>query len=177
MQNISNKPEQSMKTTVNAKFLLFSVLSFSGIAIAASTTAAQAQRVCIVTDSNQYVCGRPASDRDRDNFNNQDRSRQNFYNEINDVYQDILGRNVDNRNLEIWTRALRNGRPLKDIRRDVANSSETQTQINRLYQEVLGRDADPSGMQTWIRKLTDGDSLRDVRRNLERSDEARNRRK
>lgn len=166
-----------MKTTVNAKFLLFSVLTFSGIAIAASTTAAQAQRVCIVTESNQVVCGRPASDRDRDNFNTQDRSRQNFYDEINKIYQDILGRNVDNRSLEIWTRALRNGRPSKNIREELARSPEAQTQVNRLYQEILGRDVDSIGMQTWIRKLADGDSLRDVRRNLERSDEARNRRK
>jgi len=163
-----------MKTTLKTQFL-FSLLTLSGIVIAASTTAAQAQRVCIVTESNQVVCGRPASDRDLNN--NQDRSRQNFYNEINGIYQDILGRNVDNRSLEIWTRALRNGRPPRDIRQEVARTPEAQSQLNRLYQEILGRDIDAAGIQTWTRKLADGDSLRDVRRNLERSDEARNRRK
>lgn len=164
-----------MKTNLHTN--LFSVITLSGIVIAGSTTTAQAQRVCIVNDSNQVVCGRPASDRDLNNFNNSNNSQQNFYAQINDVYQDILGRNVDNRNLEIWTRALRNGRPLKDVRREVANSSEAQTQINRLYQEVLGRGVDAAGIQTWTRKLADGNSLRDVRRDLERSDEARNRRK
>lgn len=166
-----------MKMTLSTKFFFFSILTLSAIAIDASTTAAQAQRVCVVTDSNQLVCGRPATDRDRNNLNNQDRSRQNFYSEINDIYNDILGRNVDNRNLEIWTRALRNGRPTKDIRQEVARSPEAQAQLNRLYQEVLGRSIDAAGIQTWTRKLTDGDSLSDVRRNLERSDEARNRRK
>lgn len=165
-----------MKTTLKTQFL-FSLLTLSSIAIAASTTSAQAQRVCIVTENNQFVCGRPATDRDRDNFNINDRSQQNFYNEINDIYVDIFSRNVDNRNLQIWTRALRNGRPLKDIRREVANSSEARDQLNQLYQEVLGRPIDSAGIQTWTRKLADGDSMRDVRRNLERSDEARNRRK
>jgi hypothetical protein len=162
-----------MKTT-STKFL-FSVLSLSGIGILASTTAAQAQRVCIVTENNQFVCGRPATDRDSDNFNRNNRSQQNFYNDINDIYVDILSRNVDNRNLEIWTRALRNGRPLKDIRREVANSSQARAQLNQLYQEVLGRSIDDAGIQTWTRKLADGDSIRDVRRSLERSDEARRR--
>ncbi|MGB5963212.1 MAG: DUF4214 domain-containing protein [Coleofasciculaceae cyanobacterium] len=165
-----------MKTTSKAKFI-FSVLSLSGVVIAASTTAAQAQRVCIVTESNQFVCGRPATDRDSDNFNRNNRSQKNFYNEINDIYVDILSRNVDNRNLEIWTRALRNGRPLKDIRREVANSPQAKAQLNQLYQEVLGRNIDAAGIQTWTRKLADGDSIRDIRRSLERSDEARNRRK
>ncbi|MEO8891259.1 MAG: DUF4214 domain-containing protein [Coleofasciculaceae cyanobacterium] len=165
-----------MKTTSKAKFL-FSILSLSGVGILASTTAAQAQRVCIVTENNQFVCGRPATDRDSDNFNRNNRSQQNFYNDINDIYVDILSRNVDNRNLEIWTRALRNGRPLKDIRREVANSPQARAQINQLYQEVLGRSIDDAGIQTWTRKLADGDSIRDVRRSLERSDEARNRRK
>lgn len=161
-----------MKTTSKAKFLS-SVLTLSGVVLAASTTSAQAQRTCIVTESNQVVCGRPATDRDFNN--NQNNSSKNFYNEINEIYQDILGRNVDNRNLEIWTRALRNGRPIRDIRQEVARTPEAQTQINRLYQEILGRNIDAAGIQTWTRKLADGDSLRDVRRNLERSDEARNR--
>ena len=163
-----------MKTNSKAKFL-FSVLSLSGIVLAASTTSAQAQRTCIVTENNQVVCGRPATDRDFNN--NQNNSSKNFYNDINGIYQDILGRNVDNRNLAIWTRALTNGRPTQDIRLELARSPEAQAQINRLYQEVLGRDVDNAGIQTWTRKLADGDSLRDVRRNLERSDEARNRRK
>jgi hypothetical protein len=165
-----------MKTNLNTHFFL-SVLVFSGVGIAPSIATAQAQRTCIVTDNNQVVCGRPASDRDLNNFNRLNSSRQNFYSEINDIYVEILSQNVDNRNLEIWTRALRNGRPLKDIRREVANSPEAQTKLNQLYQEVLGRPIDPAGVQTWTRKLVDGDSLRDVRRNLERSDEARNRRK
>lgn len=168
-----------MKTNLNTHFFL-SVLVFSGVGIAASITTAQAQRACIVTDSNQVVCGRPASDRELNNFNNSNNSnnsQQNFYAQINDIYQNILGRNVDNRGLDIWTRALRNGRPLDDVRRDLARTPEARNKINQLYQEILGRDADASGLQTWMSKLADGGNLRDVRRDLERSDEARNRRR
>ncbi len=168
-----------MKTNSKAKFL-FSVLSLSGVVLAASSTSAQAQRTCIVTENNQVICGRPASDRELNNFNNSNNSnnsQQNFYAQINDIYQNILGRNVDNRGLDIWTKALRNGRPLDDVRRDLARTPEARNKINQLYQEILGRDADASGLQTWMSKLADGGNLRDVRRDLERSDEARNRRR
>jgi hypothetical protein len=165
-----------MKTTLNAKPLLLSILTFSCVMSLASIATAQSQRVCIVNDSNQVVCGRPASDRDYNNAN-PDRSRQNTYNDINNIYQEVLGRTVDNRALATWTRAINNGRPLKDIRQEVARSSEAQGKINQIYQEVLGRNADPAGMQTWTNNLINGDSLKDVRRALERSDEARNRNK
>lgn len=165
-----------MKTISNVKPLLLSILTLSGVISIASLATAQSQRVCIVNDSNQVVCGRPANEREYNNAN-PDQSRQNTYNDINNVYQEILGRTVDNRALAIWTRAITNGRPIKDIRQEVARSSEAQGKINQIYQEVLGRDVDPAGLQTWTNKLIGGDSLKDVRRALERSDEARNRNK
>jgi hypothetical protein len=158
----------TLKTTA-----IFSVLTLSSAISWASVAAAQ-QRICIVTDSNQYVCGRPATDRDNNN-NNSRRSNQDIYNDINEIYKDVLGRTVDNRNLEIWSRAIRNGRPIKDIRQEVTRSPEAQNKINQLYREVLGRGADAAGLRTWTNRLIDGDNLTDVRRSLERSDEARNR--
>jgi hypothetical protein len=156
----------TLKTTA-----IFSVLTLSSVISWVSVAAAQ-QRICIVTDSNQYVCGRPATDRDN---NNSRRSNQDIYNDINEIYKDVLGRTVDNRNLEIWSRAVRNGRPTRDIRQEVARSPEAQNKINQLYREVLGRDADAAGLRTWTDKLIGGSNLADVRRSLERSDEARNR--
>jgi len=172
----TNKVKQSMKTFFKAQPLL-SILTLSGVMSLATVSVAQAQRVCIVNDNNQVVCGRPATDRDYNDFNRNDRSQQNFYNDINKVYQDILGRNVDNRGLEIWTRSLRNGRPLDDVRENLARTPEARNKINQLYREILGRDADAAGLQTWTSKLADGGNLRNVRRDLERSDEARNRRR
>ncbi len=161
-----------MKTTLKTTAIL-AVLSFSSVISWASVAAAQ-QRICIVTDSNQYVCGRPATDRDYNN-NNSRRSNQDIYNDINEIYKDVLGRTVDNRSLDIWSRAVRNGRPINDIRQEVVRSREAQNKINQLYREVLGRDADAAGLRTWTDKLRDGGNLADVRRSLERSDEARNR--
>ena len=150
---------------------IFSLITLCSTILWASVAAAQ-QRICIVTDSNQYVCGRPATDRDN---NNSGRSNQDIYNDINQIYKDVLGRTVDNRSLETWSRAIRNGRPIKDIRQEVARSREAQNKVNQIYREVLGRDADAAGLRTWTNRLIDGDDLADVRRGLERSDEARNR--
>ncbi|HEY9635199.1 MAG TPA: DUF4214 domain-containing protein [Coleofasciculaceae cyanobacterium] len=162
-----------MKLAVTAS-AFFSVLSVSSI-LSLAIAPAQAQRTCVVTDSNQVVCGRPYNDSRPDS--RPERPSRDAFREINDIYRDVLGRNADREGLRIWTRALEDGKSLSDVRREVARTSEAQNKINQLYQEVLGRDVDRSGLQTWTSALEDGKSLNDVRRALENSEEARLRRR
>lgn len=120
------------------------------------------------------------SDRYDNNYDHQDddrsdRSREEAYDKINQLYRDVLGRNANWGELRDGFRDLERGRSIRYIREDIAQSREARDSINQIYREVLGRDADPSGLRTYLNRLKDGWTLRDVRRDLERSDEARNR--
>jgi cell division protein YceG involved in septum cleavage len=160
-----------MKTTITVSGLL-SVLTISGV-MALATAAQAQQRMCVVTDSNQVVCGRPT------NNNNQqpDRSRENSRDQINDLYRSVLDRNANPNELRIGVRDLERGRSISDIRQDLAQSQEAQRKLNQIYREALGRDADPAGLQGWRNGLMQGRSLQDIRRTIENSQEAQNRRK
>jgi hypothetical protein len=117
------------------------------------------------------------NDRDWDDDwrNPQGRYQSRYYRELNQIYQEVLGRNADERGLRTYSRELERGRSWAYIRREIAESNEAAQAINRLYREVLGRDADRNGLRTYQRHLADGWSLRDVQRSLQRSDEARSR--
>jgi len=136
-----------------------------------------AQRICIVDNSDNVVCGRPATDRDLDRYNNSSSGsqRENLYDEINEIYRDMLGQDVGRREFLTWSRAVERGTPLRAVRREIAQRPEVQARINQIYREVLGRDADPDGLKTYTNRLIDGASLRDIRNDIRRSDEARRR--
>lgn len=154
------------------------ILTAAAVLIAPGFAApALAQRICIVDDSNRITCGRPASDRDLQQYNNSrsGSQRDDVYKDINDAYRDILGRDVTRNEFLRWTRAVDRGQPIKDVRRELAQTSEVQAKINQIYREVLGRDVDSRGLQDWTRQIINGSSLRDVRRAIERSDEAKRR--
>ena len=51
--------------------------------------------------------------------------------QINQVFQNTLGREVDPEGLEFFSRALRAGTPIEEIRRAVENSQEAQQQIQQ----------------------------------------------
>lgn len=104
----------------------------------------------------------------------QRRLRLSYYNEINSIYREVLGRNVDPQGLRTWSRALRRNHRLRDVRRKVARSREGETVINQIYREVLGRNVDPDGLKTYTGQLAGGWSIHDVRRDILESDEARN---
>lgn len=96
-----------------------------------------------------------------------------YYDDINRIYRQVLGREADYRGLRTWSRELERGRSIRDIRRELANSNEAENAINQIYREVLGRNVDREGLRTWTRQLANGRSLREVRRSIERSTEAR----
>ena len=135
------------------------------------------QRLCIVDNSNQVVCGRPATQDEiwRSNTSQQGNSTKNYYSEINKIYREVLGRDGDFRGIQGHVRAIQDGESLRDIRRSIVQSQEARDKINQIYREVLGRDADSNGMQSQLRALQEGRSLNDIRRTIERSPEARTR--
>ncbi|WP_051050570.1 DUF4214 domain-containing protein [Pseudanabaena sp. PCC 6802] len=108
---------------------------------------------------------------------NYNRPNNNYYNDINDLYRQILGRNADRAGLDNYSRNLNSGWSLTQVRRDLAYSSESANSINRVYLQVLGRNVDPGGLETQRSFLANGGSLDQLRRNLASSDEARNRRR
>lgn len=151
------------------------------------------QQFCIVDNiSNEVVCGRLATDREirranpQGRYNNRqyddrydrdsNRRRNNYYPEINRIYQQVLGRDAEYSGIQNHVRALQDGQSLNDVRRSIARSSEARQRINQIYREVLGRDADSNGMEGWIRSLERGRSINDIRRDIENSEEARSRR-
>jgi hypothetical protein len=100
----------------------------------------------------------------------------NLYDDVDRLYQDILGRPVDRDGLRTYADRIQRGGSLGELRRELARSPEGEQALNRLYQEVLGRTIDGGGYKTYRRRLEQDWSLRDVRRDISNSDEARNRR-
>ena len=96
-----------------------------------------------------------------------------YHDDINKIYQEVLGRDADSQGLITWLRELSRSTTLKDIRSRIAKSREAKGVINRLYQEVLGRDVDPRGLKTYTSHLARGWSQSDIREHIQRSDEAR----
>jgi hypothetical protein len=126
-------------------------------------------------DRNKQIYNRDRYDNRYDN--RYDRGRgSNYYNEINRLYREILGRNADNQGLRTWSRQLERGRSLNDVRREIAYSREAETEINNIYRQYFGRNVDRNGLRTWQAELARGRSLRDVQRAIQRSPEARGRR-
>ncbi|MFB2837845.1 DUF4214 domain-containing protein [Floridanema evergladense] len=114
---------------------------------------------------------------DRDRYDRYDRDgRSQYYDEVNRLYRQVLGRNADREGLRTWSRELQRGRSLSYVRRELAYSQEAEAKINEIYRRVLGRNVDRNGLRTWQSELARGRSLREVERSIERSPEARNRR-
>ncbi|MFB2882100.1 DUF4214 domain-containing protein [Floridanema aerugineum] len=125
----------------------------------------------------RYDYDRDRYDRDRYDRDWYDRgSRSQYYDEINRLYRQVLGRNADSEGIRTWSRQLQRGRSMSDIRRELAYSREAEARINDIYRRVLGRNVDRNGLRTWQSELARGKSLREVERSIARSPEARNRR-
>ncbi len=66
---------------------------------------------------------------------------------INNVYNQVLGRNVDASGLNAYENGLGGaGMALADVRMSVAHSVEAQADIAHSYRTALGRDADAPGL-------------------------------
>lgn len=162
-----------------------------------SAALAQEQRICVVDQqTNRVACGRVAtrsevsrsdygrSQRNDDRFGSRPdetrhttarRNWSDIYDALDDIYKDVLGRNIDNNGIRTYVDRLERGWSLAQVRQDVAQSREAEQALDQLYRQVLGRGIDPRGLDTYQRKIARGDSLRDVERELRRSDEARGR--
>lgn len=103
------------------------------------------------------------------------RDWSDVYDELDDIYKDVLGRNIGRDGLKTYVRRLEQGWSLTRIRKDVAESDEAEQALDGVYRRILGRGVDPSGFKTYSRKLARGSSLRDVARDLQKSKEARGR--
>lgn len=103
-------------------------------------------------------------------------SRSRISRDIEQLYQDVLGRNPDRRGLDTYVDRVADGSwDLLRVRRDLAESREAADAIDRVYREVLGRSADSSGLRTYQQRLREGWSLSRVRQSLADSNEARRR--
>ncbi|MGA9378985.1 MAG: DUF4214 domain-containing protein [Phormidium sp.] len=87
--------------------------------------------------------------------------------QINQIYIEVLGREVDFPGLITWTKELDRYRTICDIRRDIAYSREAEAAINQMYQEILGRNVDKKGLEIWKNVLARGTSLYRIRLYLE----------
>ncbi|MFB2882099.1 DUF4214 domain-containing protein [Floridanema aerugineum] len=88
--------------------------------------------------------------------------------QINEIYIEVLGREVDFQGIITWTKELERYRTICDIRRDIAYSREAEAAINQMYQEVLGRNADKKALDIWKNVLAKGTSLYRIRLYLEK---------
>tara|TARA_R100001443_G_scaffold10655_1_gene20324 strand:+ start:526 stop:2925 length:2400 start_codon:yes stop_codon:yes gene_type:complete len=97
---------------------------------------------------------------------------------INEIYQDLLGRDSDQGGSDYWYGELESGRQtLDDIRANVGRSEEAanlesnKAFIEEQYEEGLDRGSDAGGMSYWLKDLATGQSREDVASNIRRSDE------
>ncbi|MFB2896209.1 hypothetical protein ACE1CI_25140 [Aerosakkonemataceae cyanobacterium BLCC-F50] len=88
--------------------------------------------------------------------------------QINQIYIEVLGREVDFQGIVTWTKELERYRTLCDIRREIAYSREAEAAINQMYQEVLGRNVDRKNLEIWKNVLAKGTSLYRIRLYLEK---------
>jgi len=88
--------------------------------------------------------------------------------QINEIYIEVLGREVDDPGIVTWTKELDRYRTICDIRRDIAYSREAEAAINQMYQEVLGRNVDKKALETWKNALAKGTTLYRIRLYLEK---------
>jgi hypothetical protein len=109
---------------------------------------------------------------------------------IRRAYQDILGREPDERGLmQYRNEVLRNGWTERQVRSALLNSREYREKnamtrekaveiVNRAYRSVLGREGDPAGMEGYVQRvLRDKWTEADVARELRKSDEYRNKKR
>jgi hypothetical protein len=83
---------------------------------------------------------------------------------ITGVYQDVLGRPIDQGGLGVWLNALHHGLPRLYITDQIVGSQEYQVhEINQVYQKLLGRPADPQGLADAQQTLNGGGTLDQVK--------------
>lgn len=99
-------------------------------------------------------------DRDRD-WNRRDRDDYS-YNDIERIYQEVLGRTADRNEERTYTRRLEKGDSLREIRAKIAASGEARDLVKDIYRDITGNNPSRSTVTDYTRRLGDGWTLRDV---------------
>lgn len=98
---------------------------------------------------------------------------------INDLYNALLGRDADEDGAALFQNYLATGGSLADVAAFISVSEEAQNRdqsngdfVRELYTSALGRDADESGLETYVSALFNGTSRADVAKYIVGSEEA-----
>ncbi|AMA46812.1 DUF4214 domain-containing protein [Pseudomonas alabamensis] len=98
---------------------------------------------------------------------------------INDLYNALLGRDADEDGTALFQNYLATGGSLADVAAFISVSEEAQDRdqsngdfVRELYTSALGRDADESGLDTYVSALFNGTSRADVAKYIVGSEEA-----
>ncbi|GEM_PF-332018 len=99
--------------------------------------------------------------------------------DINELYQAILGRAADEEGTTAWQAVLANGGNLNDVAAGIALSNEAiqldQSNgdfVRELYENVLGREVEQEGLDAWVSQLFNGTSRAEVAAGIVGSAEA-----
>lgn len=105
------------------------------------------------------------TERDRGDWsrrNRRDDRYNDFHNDIDEIYQEVLGRSVDNKGLRTYSKRLEKGDSLREIRTDIAQSDEATDVVKSIYRDITGRNASRSTIKDYTRRLAAGWTLNDV---------------
>ncbi len=158
----------------------FSTLAITTLLITQVISPAQALTHCWFAEGSIYCWDDNNAWRDRYDereYSPRWLSQNHFYDDINQLYREVLGREVDPSGLTTFTKKMRQGKSLKWVRAQLARSPEAQSAVNWVYQEVLGRNVDPSGLKTYTKRLRTGWTIQEVRQDVAESEEASNRKR
>lgn len=97
---------------------------------------------------------------DRD-WNRRDRDDYS-YNDIDRIYQEVLGRSAQSNEVRTYSRRLEKGDSLRDIRSKIAGSGEARDLVKDIYREITGNNPSRSIISNYTRRLADGWTLGDV---------------
>ncbi|WP_462401999.1 DUF4214 domain-containing protein [Pseudomonas sp. Marseille-QA0332] len=86
---------------------------------------------------------------------------------VRDLYENVLGREVEEEGYNAWVGQLFNGASRADVAAAIVGSAEAQTKsdsdfIEGLYQSALGRASDEAGKAAWLGLLANGGTHADV---------------
>lgn len=104
------------------------------------------------------------TERDRSDWSRRNRrdDRNDFHNDIDEIYQEVLGRSVDNKGLRTYSKRLEKGDSLREIRTDIAQSDEATDVVKSIYRDITGRSASRSTIKDYTRRLAAGWTLNEV---------------
>lgn len=157
-----------------------SLLAITGLLLVAGAVfPKQTQLNCWFTEGAIYCWDETNAWRDRFNdrhYSKHWESRNFLYSDINQLYLEVLGREVDSNGFRTFSQRMHKGKSIEWVREKLASSPEAEQAVNQIYLEVLARHADPGGLDTYTKRLRGGWSLDTVRQDILESAEARHRR-